>query len=412
MKKFIFLTVGELPSARGLITSQLLYLMSELKKEDYSACYVGVVPLQSYIRDKVLSKNDRLKGFKSLLAKENIEHRFIMSFLRMASPLSFLLKKWLSNGIANRVLKHLDRNHRYIFHCRGYYSSYVANIIKERARAKKVDIKVIFDMRSLFTLEFPIQFGRIGTIMFGLAKEWEHHLLVSSDLNLVTAQKSVELLRMEHGSTINIHYIPNAGLKANDKYSVDVKSRWKLKRIGYIGGIGGFHSQKSVKLFLDFFELIFPDYEQLILCSDPTYKRYFPNAVYRSVDHREMEKYYEELTGLVIPGNLDVTRDFFRSVHMRVSLFSTKAAEALSRGVPLIVSSRIEELAEFVVENRCGFVLEYDEQLKRLVPVGHDYDELKSYEFWKMITENAYKVGISFTKESIISAYKKFWEAV
>jgi glycosyltransferase involved in cell wall biosynthesis len=120
----------------------------------------------------------------------------------------------------------------------------------------------------------------------------------------------------------------------------------------------------------------------------------------------EMAAYYDSLLAMVIPGRRDVS-DYFVGFKMRCNFFSTKAAEALSRGVPLLVSSELVELAEFVKEHGCGAV--YSPASHRYVfPTG---DWIGNRSEWERLTMNARNVGESFTRHKVLGRYVAAWES-
>jgi hypothetical protein len=123
--------------------------------------------------------------------------------------------------------------------------------------------------------------------------------------------------------------------------------------------------------------------------------------------NNDMPRYYDGLLGLVIPGRHD-TGDYFMSFQMRCNLFSTKAAEALSRGVPLVVSSGLFELAKFVRKNRCGFV--YDSDSRQFVFPAKDSVADKAV--WAEMTANAVVAGGKFTRSRVVNDYLACWRTL
>ena len=405
----VFLTVGELPSPTGLIASQVFELMVELKKRDYDVLYVGVIPLASFIKDKFLRKGQNYNSTVDYLNKANIEYYLWLSLLRLASSITFLFKKYLLKKTVKRVLKCLKSDRHHIFHCRSYYASYIANKVKQNALKLGINVKVVFDLRSILTIELPYLFRRLGVFLYGPAKAWEHELLHNSDLSLMTTQKGIRLLELEHGKNPNIKYIPNTGFK-RDNYVPDINYRWNSKKIGFVGRIGEWHTDESISKYFDFLNSIFCDCEHVIVSTSVSYRKEFPHYHFKSLNYSEMKNHYKQLLALIVPGDILNTTNFFKSMQMRVNLFSTKAAEALSMGVPLIVNSNIGELAELVIKSRCGLILDYNSQTDRLVLQDYTEDDLRDFKFWKELTENAYSVGKTFTRESVISKYVGYWE--
>jgi hypothetical protein len=127
----------------------------------------------------------------------------------------------------------------------------------------------------------------------------------------------------------------------------------------------------------------------------------FEASVYR---HSSMKGYYDSLLALVVPGRLDTANSFARK-KMRCNFFSTKASEALTRGVPLIVSAELAELADFVRKHECGAVFDPG-TLRFTFPEG---DWLSDKAVWELMTGNAVRVGEQFMRSRVLDLYLKSW---
>ena len=95
---------------------------------------------------------------------------------------------------------------------------------------------------------------------------------------------------------------------------------------------------------------------------------------------------------------------------MRLNYFSTKAVEALSLGVPLLVNDDLTELAAFVDSNNCGYTFSIEDQYK------NDTTDLwrtgQNKQAWESISKNAAKIGDQFQKENVHSAYLNIWRGL
>ncbi len=123
--------------------------------------------------------------------------------------------------------------------------------------------------------------------------------------------------------------------------------------------------------------------------------------------NNEMPAFYDGLLGLAIPGSNNVD-DYFMTFKTRCNFFSTKAAEALSRGVPLVVSAKLFELAKFVRKNRCGFI--YDPDSKQFVFPG--MNSIVEKEAWEEMTRNAATIGEKFTRTYVVNEYLACWKSL
>ena len=101
---------------------------------------------------------------------------------------------------------------------------------------------------------------------------------------------------------------------------------------------------------------------------------------------------------------LKSSNDTFMKYKESCNFFSTKAAESLSVGVPIIVNENIKELAEYVRTNHCGVV--FRELRGGGVSFSNvELSELLTKQFWSTLTKNACQAGKMFRRDSVISRY-------
>ena len=295
-----------------------------------------------------------------------------------------------------------------ILHCRNYYSAFVALQLKARQTRS---IRVVFDTRGLMPFEVPY-ISRFGSLLFGPFHRWEHELINASDVVLVQAQKSKEYLELVHGDESNITFLPIAGFpKIRRQENLDQRfdAAWNKKQFLYVGSLGHWNDFETL---LNSFSLIAAAFDEeiefLIAATEPIsfsqkdlpFKINFTSVPYDSIHHL-----YNESLALIIGGSAG--DDFFSQANMRINYFSTKAVEALSLGVPLLVNDDLTELAAFVGSNNCGYTFSIEDGYKNgtaaLWGVGQDKQA------WSLISENAAKIGNQFLKESVHLAYSEVW---
>ena len=401
----VFLTAGEVPMPNNLIASQVLKLADNINKAMVfeEVAYVGLVPLRSMIKRLLLGK--RLEF--TFLSKFGINTKIGYTLFAGSGFFEFLVKDIGAKIDANKVIKmlELEKKSSIIFHCRSYYATQVAIVIKEMLPPQ--DIKILFDMRSLLPPEFFFTMGRWGGLLYARAKEWERWLLINSDLALMTTRGGIELLRLENPSA-KINYIPVIGLDIIHIPEADqlFEGRWKNKKVAYIGSVGSWHSVDMVKKVLLYCK---KNVEGAII--EIITNRSLPpidGIPNRSIPHRDIADYYKNLLALVVPGRK--VDSYFESVQLNINLFSTKAAEAISAGVPLIVNEDINELAQFVKIHECGIVFRIKDD--KIVLVNCTNSELNDGNFWLKITSNTIAVSKEFVFASTMKKYLNYYESL
>ncbi len=390
----VFVTT-DFPSIDGLHRSQVLEPAAEMSRQGYDVSWIAAIPFLSYLRFLLL-RNDGLRQFQDQCAKSGIRFHYLLTPITNGGLLSFPIRRLVLRWIAGRALGilKLQKDRKTIVHGRSYYATQLGLEIKSKA-GREYFVRVSFDMRSVFPEEFPLTRGFVGHLLFGFAKQWEHELLRSADLSFLPLEYARDRIQKESG--VPVTYAPIYGLDREADWRVDFARRWKNRHVGYAGSVGDWH---DASLLLEMLRSV-PDTSPKL--ATPAQAR-FAELDCRTYLHEEMADFYDSLLALVIPGRL-ANESYFVSFQMRCNLFSTKAAEALSRGVPLIVSSHLTELAEFVRQHQCGMV--YD-------PIRHcmmdqDAESLRSKSTWAALTEGAAKVGAQFTRTHVLDRYVSAW---
>jgi glycosyltransferase involved in cell wall biosynthesis len=252
--------------------------------------------------------------------------------------------------------------------------------------------------------------GKLGEILYGSAKEWEWQLLRESDLSLLMQKEARELLKIENPQ-VKVSEISIIGL--DTEYSIglddiDFKKRWARKAVSYIGSYGAWHSLHYIVDSLVYFNKAINDSEALFVTTQPIKGKINKKIKVTSIRHSEIMYFYKDLLALIIPGKK--CTNYFDSIQLSANLFSTKAVEALSSGVPLIVNSDIRGLANFVLENKCGILFRMEEHGIKLL--NCNVDDLNSYEFWAQMTRNSLEIGSQFRLQKVADKYLQYYKSI
>jgi glycosyltransferase involved in cell wall biosynthesis len=394
----IFITAAEPPSVAGLHASQVLEPAIFMAKCGHRVTWLAAVPLFSYLEDMVLFRG-RIRSVQDRCAKEGIHFEFVVAPITIGGSLSFLFRHLTLRWAANRLvtLMRPQEGRRRVLHARSYYAAHLACEIKSIAKLEEA-WRVSFDMRSVLPEEFPMAHGFLGKARFGFAKQWEHELLGKSDVSFLPLEYARERISRESGC--EVVFAPIQGFDRAPDWSVDFEQRWANRYMGYAGSISTWHDPV---ILLEMLASIPGSHPRLAAPPHPLLE----GLSCETYEHHEMAAYYDGLLGLVIPGRKDL-EDYFISFKMRCNFFSTKAAEALSRGVPLVVSSKLTELAEFVRQHECGAVYDIDKR-QIVFPEGN---WLESKSEWLRLSENATNVGEMFTRRRVMELYQSEWNSL
>lgn len=408
----VFLSVGSYAKTSDLVYSQMLKLGDYMENsKEFSVKSFVYLPIASCIK----RYRKVLPDIKEIKSKTKHEVNFGFTPIRWAGAFSFFFKSFLIRHTVSQlekaIFKDLERDTQVILQCRNYYSAFVALQLKARNRKS---IKVVFDTRGLMPFEVPY-ISRLGSLLYGPFHSWEHELIAASDAVLVQAQKSKEYLELVHGEESNIKFLPIAGfseIHRQENLDCRFEAAWNKKQFLYVGSLGHWNDFETL---LNSFSIIASAFDEevefLVAATEPISfsKENLPFKInFTSVPYDSIHQLYNESLALIVGGSTG--NEFFSQANMRLNYFSTKAAEALSLGVPLLVNKDLIELAGFVESNNCGYTFSVEDQYKNNTSDSLRYSQDK--QAWASISKNAVKIGNHFLKESVHSAYTNVWRDI
>jgi hypothetical protein len=397
-----FLTVGEYPTTTGLHASQVLPFAAYLLNQGVSVKWIAFVPFEMRLRDLLVNGGSQLADMQKVANQHGIEFTVCNFPITIIRAYSYIFRSWLIQLAGLKLSKLLEGssspNELHIIHCRSYFAAAAALHAKNEQRG----FQVSFDMRSLLPPEVPLMFPLLGKYLYGGLKEWESFLLKEVDFSFLPCNRGIHLLELEGAGSLPMH-IPIAGFDDSPS-SEECKTLLDGAVIGYVGGLGAWQSSAMLeKLFAGLagylpdcsFEVLTTD---TIVCS-PTVRVY-------ALPHHEVKNAIKRMLAVAVPGP-EVVDGYFTESKLSANFFSTKAAEALSLGVPLLVNAKIMELADFVRKNRCGLVFSLENG--RISFEGVDNDQLKSNRLWVDLRRAALDCSREFRRHAVYAKYLAAW---
>jgi len=398
----VFITAGEWPAQKGLLVSQVLETARALQAKGHTVSWLAAIPLLSRVKRWVLRDHD-LQWLHAECQQAGIvfDHQIIP--VTLGSPWSMPLRRWWHHRLARRALHRPVSGggaaRATVLHARSYDAAEIGlqlrrlMTIHDNARV----VTASFDMRSFLGPESPMGYGALGTAAYGFVKALEFELVRDSDVAFLPVNVGRRQYLEETG--LAIQYAPIQGLEREPGWRVDFEARWAQRRIGYSGSVGQWHDPVLLRKIFDLLPQCRPQLASKMINA-------FAGLDCQLYPQSGLAAYYDGLLALVIPGLAQI-EGYYRTLQMRCNLFSTKAAEALSRGVPLIVSSELQELADFVREHECGIVVDVRHGRPTLPPLPG----LDSRELWERLSANAARVGGRFARQAVLEVYERAWEA-
>lgn len=408
-KNIVFISFGEYVTNKTLIYSQMLKLAEFLYEQKVFKTIKSIIclPITPILKRYKFHKQNIQEITNSF--KHNIH--ILYTPLVFGRPYSFILKTYFYKLLKYKAYKILNSlEGEIILHCRSYYATDFALFLKKSFPEK--NIKIIFDMRSLLPPEFPLSNKIMNKLLYPFAKEWERYLIKQSDLVLLTTNNGIRLLHLEDPS-YNIKKINLIGFSENLR-AIDIndefEKRWNNKKLAYVGSVGAWHPLESIEMVINFFKENFKESCDYLIATNNIKLNSEIKII--SISHKEMPIFYRTLLGIIVPGIIKSELTYFQSLKLTSNFFSTKAAESLSLGVPIIVNNKIKELSDFVIENNCGIVFDYDEQKNEIKLLNTDLKDINSKYFWYNLTKNAYEIGKYFTEENVRNMYINYWSEI
>ena len=264
-------------------------------------------------------------------------------------------------------------------------------------------------MRSLLSLELRFLYGPAGESLYVPFKSWEGSLLRNSDLSLATVNRAVDLLKLEHGAGIHLSHIPISGFTRSPSWIFDPVKRWDQRIFAYVGCLGRWHSRKTLESVLDRLSAALPSSKKVIVSGNVSRRSRSGGTAVLREEWAGMPALYDTFLGLVVPGGGAKDVGFMSRLLFNINLFSVKAAEALSLGVPIIVNSEIGELTDLVRRYRCGIVFDHDRATGAVSFRDVTDQELGNRDFWIGLSENAFKIGTSFERSRVLKLFQDHW---
>jgi hypothetical protein len=394
------LTVGEYPHLRSVAGSQVLANAISFRKMGHEVMWIAVVPWTSIIIEKA-KRLDWIRKAALVCAEHGIRFELIGTAISIMRPHSFPIRNIELDRLAARLQSCIAEYHGpVVLHCRSYYAADLGIRIKRRQFTQKTIVS--FDMRSAFPEEMPLTMKWLGKLMYGYAKEWEARLLRESDIAFLPLNHAREHLYRETGACVR--YAAIAGFDRAAACSRDFDDKWRNRKVAYVGSIGVWNASDGV---VGIFERFRGWGKYVVSLSSAAGMG--PEVHCLSLDHDAMPTFFSDMLALVIPAD-DVHASYFWNRQLRLNRFSTKAAEALSMGVPLVVDSRLFELAEFVRQHECGLVYSWD--IHGFEGVVSESDAVGDAMLWKRLSANAGRVSHLFQRETVLEHYLQAWEGL
>jgi hypothetical protein len=397
----IFITAGEWPAQKGLLVSQVLETARALQAKGHSVSWLAAIPWLSRVKRWILRDQD-MQWLRAECERTGIVFDSRIIPVTLGSPWSMPLRRFWHRRLAQQAMRRPvigNPGRATVLHARSYDAAEIG-LQLQRLLSTYDGSRVIatsFDMRSFLGPESPMAHGAVGTAAYGFLKALEFELVRDSDVAFLPVNVGRRQYFEETGLTI--HYAPIQGLEREAGWQVDFDARWSRRRIGYSGSVGQWHDPILLRQIFDLFPQCRPQLATKMIDA-------FAGLDCQLYPQSGLPDYYDGLLALVIPGLAQV-EGYYRTLQMRCNLFSTKAAEALSRGVPLIVSSELQELADFVREHECGIVID----VRKGQPTPPPMIVLDSRALWERLTANATRVGARFARPAVVEVYERAWQA-
>ena len=386
----IYLNVGESAKTGSLVYSQQYEnarLIKEKNTEFDDVFAISVLPVKEFLKNNLKTKS-------SVIQWKNLTIHTYSTWIKIFKLSSFIFKDYLLNQSAKKIIKDLNSYSRIVFHCRSYYAAAQALAIK--TIAPNIKVNIIFDMRSFLPEEIAMK-SRQNKFFYLDYKAWEKELIIQSDITFATTQRGINIFKMT-APALTLTYLPNCGFEVIDKQE-DLFERfdsiWKQQTFGYVGSVGPWYAPEKIELALDFFKLKINNSTTFIL------NKKIKNIGQHPAEYKPWKEVPNKIAGslfTLIPGSSK--SGYLSELKVSMNFFSTKAAESLSLGIPLVVNRDITEVAEFIEDNNCGIVFDIIDN--KIVIAKEVEEQLNNKEFWQSLHKNTLIAGQKFKRQEII----------
>jgi glycosyltransferase involved in cell wall biosynthesis len=400
--KVTLLTVGEHPGILDLHVSQVLSFGAYLRQIGVNVQWIAFLPVESRLKDLV-SGVDRMSKIEGMAADSGVSLHIKAFPISISRIYSYLFPRWLVRQAGRELVKILREQEQstetHIVHCRSYFATAVALEAKKQLE----NIRVSFDMRSLLPPEIPLRFPHAGKYLYGNLKRWEAELLELSDFSFLPCHRGIALLELEGISRLPT-YMPIIGFEVIQQDTSLLSSILENPIIGYVGSFEVWHSARLLERIFDELAANLPACSFEVLTGSAT--NFKKTVRVRAVPNHEVKEIVKSMLAVVVPGSENFS-DHFSAIKLSANFFSTKAAEALSLGVPLIVNARIRDLAEYVRTRGCGLVFSMKEDKVQFE--GISSNQLSNLDLWNNLREAACRCAPEFRRSAVFEHYLKVW---
>ncbi|QEN05614.1 hypothetical protein EW093_13135 [Thiospirochaeta perfilievii] len=402
--RILYLTAGEIPSKKNLIYSQVIKMAMKVKELEVfdDVCLFSFIPIRTILASYLRKRPASFKWYKDL----NLKANWARSLMVIDSVFAHFFKDMIIEADTKKLIKKYSfvEGFSYIIHCRSYIATDIA--LKVCEKFPDINIKVLFDMRSILPPELYYSMGKLGDFFFVKSKIWERELLMRSDLSLLTTDRGIEYIKLE-SPFVNLKKINILGFDTDFNNDADkiFEHRWNAKNISYIGSIGLWHPLKMIENSLIYINNKIQNCHVSIVSSQTIET----NISISQKNHDEIMDYYNTLLAIVIPGKAPTT--YFDTMQMSINLFSTKASEALSMGVPIIVNETIVEVANLVRKNNCGIVFRINKNHEIIIE-DNVLSKINNKDFWYELTKNAHELGTNYTFKKTLDTYLEYYKNI
>lgn len=378
----LYIVWGESIAYNGLFDNQVVEQIIKIKKETHSiklTLLTGIPLTKRFLRDKKKYLRE-IEKVKKYLQENQIEMivKWVITFSKYFYSNLFMLP-FFHIGYLLFLRRLILKDQYHILHCRSYHSTLIAHLVKKLFR---LSYKIIFDTRGLFPEEAVVA-GCFSakSISYKLWKFIEKKLLDNSDAIVNVSETFTEhvLKITDNPCIVTIPTSTNTQIFSGRNLEKRNIIRKKLgldaneKILVYLGALDelGWHSVENFVKIYSIFKALFTNTKLLLitrLSKDILTKRLTElnileneilivetNSPQETVDYLQISDY----------GTLPLKKinNDLQAIIGR-TMVSSKAAEYLASGLPIIVNKDIGETSNLVRDNDIGCIFTLGEEDK------------------------------------------------